>query len=191
MDIARSDLQELIAGCKRKDTSARKELYETYASAMMTICVRYVNERETARDILQEGFIKVYTKINTYSGSGSFEAWMKKIFVTTALEYLRDNKSIRFHVELQDYHNVTEDESTSVINDLTAEEIMNCIQELPNGFRTVFNLYAMEGYSHSEIASLLNIKEASSRSQLARARQILQMRIKELYSDKCKKTIKI
>lgn len=191
MDIERSDLRELIAGCIHKDTWARKELYDRYASAMFAICVRYVNERETARDILQEGFIKVYTKISTYSGSGSFEAWIKKIFVTTALEHLRDDKSLHFHVGLHEYHDTVEDNSGSAIAELSAGEILKCIQELPDGFRTVFNLYAIEGYSHAEIASMLNIKEASSRSQFARARQVLQTQIGELYNNKCKKTIKI
>ncbi|MDL2223096.1 sigma-70 family RNA polymerase sigma factor [Bacteroidales bacterium OttesenSCG-928-M11] len=184
MDTRTLDLDKIIAGCKRNDTQARKELYELYAPAMLGICVRYTKEKETARDILQDGFIKIYTKINTYSGTGSFEGWMKKVFVTTALEYLRDDKSLHYHTEISNYQESIEDFSVSVVNELSAKEIIDCIQELPDGFRTVFNLYAIEGYSHAEIASMLHIKEASSRSQYARARQLLQIRIKELFSKK-------
>jgi RNA polymerase sigma-70 factor (ECF subfamily) len=184
MDNKMSNQQELIAGCMNEDARARKKLYELYAPAMLGICVRYVNEKETARDILQEGFIKVFTKINSYSGSGSFEAWMRKIFVTTALEYLRSTKSIRLNVSLDDYGEsceITEDVAVSVVSKLSADEILRCIDELPVGFKTIFNLYAIEGYSHAEIAKMLNIKESSSRSQLARARQLLQTKIRKLY----------
>lgn len=184
MIIQALDLDAIIAGCKQDDYRAKKRLYELYAPVMLGICIRYVNERETARDILQDGFIKIYTKINTYSGTGSFEGWMKRIFVTTALEYLRDDKSLRYHQELNDYSESLEDSSVSVIKELSAQEIVNCIQELPEGFRTVFNLYAVEGYSHAEIAAMLHIKEASSRSQYARARQLLQAKLNELYDKK-------
>jgi RNA polymerase sigma factor, sigma-70 family len=182
MDSKVSNLEQLIAGCKKKDTWARKRLYELFAPAMQGVCVRYVNDKETARDILQEGFIKVYTKINSYSGLGSFEGWMRRVFVTTALEYLRNTKNIRHQMDIEDYREVTDNFQVSVLDQISADEIVQCIQELPTGFRTVFNLYAVEGYSHAEIAEMLNVKEASSRSQYARARQILQSKILNLYS---------
>jgi RNA polymerase sigma-70 factor (ECF subfamily) len=175
------DQQQLIIGCKRKDTWARKQLYELYAPTMWGICVRYVNERETARDILQEGFIKVYTKIDSYSGAGSFEGWMKKIFITSALEYLRAARVFRSNVNLNDYGETISNFDESIVEKISAEEILRCINELPAGFKTVFNLYAIEGYSHAEIAQMLNIKESSSRSQLARARYLLQTKIQDLY----------
>jgi RNA polymerase sigma-70 factor (ECF subfamily) len=182
MDNKIPELENLIAGCKRKDTLARKKLYELYAPTMLGICIRYVNEKETAQDVLQEGFIKVYTKIGNYSGSGSFEAWMKTIFITTALEYLRKTKRWRLNVNIDDYkETVTDNFDASMSAKLSADEIRRCINDLPLGFRTVFNLYAIEGYSHAEIAQLLGIKEVSSRSQLARARQLLQTRIQRLY----------
>ncbi|MDR2086076.1 MAG: sigma-70 family RNA polymerase sigma factor [Dysgonamonadaceae bacterium] len=182
MDDKMSELNRIIASCKRKDAEARKKLYELYASAMLAICFRYVKEKETAKDILQEGFIKVFTKIGDYSGSGSFEAWMKKVFVTTALEYLRSTKVWRLNVNMEDYEGtITDDFDVSIVAKLSADEITGHINELPPGFRTVFNLYAVEGYSHAEIARMLGIKEASSRSQLARARQLLQSKMQNAY----------
>ncbi|MDR0541500.1 MAG: sigma-70 family RNA polymerase sigma factor [Dysgonamonadaceae bacterium] len=179
-----SDQQDLIAGCKRKDTRARKKLYELYAPAMLGICVRYVDEKETARDILHEGFIKVFTKIESYSGAGSFEGWMRKIFVTSALEYLRSIKAFGGTVSLDYWNETADNNDTDIVEQLSAEEIVRCINELPPGFRTVFNLYAIEGYSHAEIAQLLNIQEVSSRSQFARARKMLQTKIRDLYKIK-------
>lgn len=175
------DQQQLITGCKQKETWARKQLYELYAPTMLGICVRYVNERETAWDILQEGFIKVYTKIDSYSGAGSFEGWMKKIFITSALEYLRVAKTFKYNLNLDEYGDAIGNFDESIVETISAEEILRCINELPVGFKTVFNLYAIEGYSHAEIAKMLKIKESSSRSQLARARQMLQIKIQKLY----------
>jgi RNA polymerase sigma-70 factor (ECF subfamily) len=181
MDNNLSNLQALISGCKCRENVARKKLYELYAPAMLGVCVRYVAEKDTARDILHEGFIKVFTKIDSYSGAGSFEGWMRKIFVTSALEYLRATKALRETVSL-DYSDETADNcDTHIVEQLSAEEILHCINELPAGFKMVFNLYAIEGYSHAEIAQLLHIQEATSRSQFARARQILQTKIQKLY----------
>jgi RNA polymerase sigma-70 factor (ECF subfamily) len=181
MDNKMLDQQQLITGCKRNDTWARKQLYELYAPTMWGICVRYVNERETARDILHEGFIKVYTKIDSYSGAGSFEGWMKRIFVTSALEYLRATRMFKSKINLNDYDETISNFDESIVEKISAEEIIRCVNELPVGFKTVFNLYAVEGYSHAEIAQMLNIKESSSRSQFARARYLLQTKIQELY----------
>ncbi|MDR0507818.1 MAG: sigma-70 family RNA polymerase sigma factor [Dysgonamonadaceae bacterium] len=182
MDNRQFEQEQLIAGCKRKEALARKKLYERYAPAMLGLCIRYVKERETAQDILQEGFIKIFTKIGEYSGTGSFEAWMKKVFVTTALEYLRQTKVWRSNVSLEDYNeNMIDHFDISMAAKLSADEILRHVNELPDGFRTVFNLYAIEGYSHAEIADMLGIKEASSRSQLARARSLLQTKIQNMY----------
>ena len=175
------DLEDLIAGCKCKELWARKKLYEQYAPAMLGICVRYVEEKETARDILHEGFIKIFTKIESYSGAGSFEGWMKRIFITCALEYLRDSKAMEGTVSLDYCEEAADRDQTTIIQQLSADEIIRCINELPPGFRMVFNLYAVEGYSHAEIAEMLNIQEATSRSQFARARQILQVKVRALY----------
>ena len=180
MDNKMSDLQILITGCKKQDAGARKKLYECYASAMMGICMRYVNEKETAKDLLQEGFIKVYTKIGSYSGNGSFEGWMKRIFITTALEYLRDDRQF-YDTCLNESSEAVDHCDVLMIEKLSVDEILRYINELPTGFKTIFNMYVIEGYSHTEIAKLLNIKESTSRSQLLRARQLLQTKIKKLF----------
>ena len=172
-----SEEELLIAGCKRNEMWARKNLYERYAPTMMGICVRYTSDRETARDVLQEGFIKLFAKVGTYSGTGSFEGWMRRVFVTTALEYLQKNRLNRF---FEEYDDTIEDTGNSALEKISADELLACIAKLPLGFRTVFNLYAIEGYSHSEIATILKIKESTSRSQFTRARQLLQKNIQSI-----------
>lgn len=170
---------DLIAGCKRGEMWARRELYEQYAGTMLSLCARYTGNRDTARDVLQDGFYKIFTKIGDYSGTGSFEGWMKRIFVTTALEQLRTN---RFLPILSEYEENIENTDISVFEKLSTDDLHRCIAELPDGFRTVFNLYAIEGYSHAEIAQMLKIKEVTSRSQFMRARQILQKNIQQFIS---------
>jgi len=172
--------QLLIAGCKRGEADARKKVYELYAPSMLSVCMRYVNNRETARDLLQDGFIKVYTKIDSYSGTGSFGGWIRRIFVTTALEYLRRNDTLRISTNIDDYNDVVENAGASALERISADELLACIAALPNGFRTVFNLFAIEGYSHAEIAEMLNIKESTSRSQFIRARKVLQKNVESL-----------
>lgn len=172
--------ERLIAGCKSGESWARKQVYEQYAPTMMGVCIRYINNRETARDLLQDGFIKVFTKIDTYSATGSFGGWIRRIFVTTALEHLRQNEALRNSIDVDEYNEVIENFDPSVIDLLSAKDLMGCIARLPNGFRTVFNLFAIEGYSHAEIAEMLNIKESTSRSQFVRARKILQKNVESL-----------
>jgi RNA polymerase sigma-70 factor (ECF subfamily) len=174
------DELELIAGCKRGELWARKKIYELYASAMMSVCMRYINNKETAKDLLQDGFIKVFTKIDTYSGFGSFKGWIRRVFVTTALEYLRRNDALRVSSDIDGFNDTIENMEASVVDQLSADDILACIAELPNGYRIVFNLYAIEGYSHSEIADMLNINESTSRSQFIRARKVLQRNVESL-----------
>ena len=172
-----SDEEQLIAGCKDGKPRAQKEIFEQYAPAMLSVCVRYVNDRETARDILQEGFIKLYTKIDTFSGIGSFAGWIRRIFVTTALEYLRQQDVLKQSVSIEEYSNSIPDNDTTVLDKISADDLMGYIAGLPDGYRIVFNLYAIEGYSHNEIAGMLGISESTSRSQFMRARKILQKNV--------------
>jgi RNA polymerase sigma factor (sigma-70 family) len=174
------DEQELIGGCKKNDPLSQKLLYKNYAPQMMSVCYRYVSDRDTAKDLLQEGFVKVFTKIKTYSGKGSFAGWIRRIFVTTSLEYLRENGSMKTTVSLDEQEDMEDERATSVLCTLSAEDLMGYVTQLPAGCRTVFNLYAIEGYSHQEIAKILKIKEHSSQSQLLRARRILQNKIKSI-----------
>jgi len=175
-----SEEQLVIAGCKKNESWARKKLYELYAPAMLGVCVRYTNDLEKAKDVLHEGFIKIFTRIDSYSEEGSLGGWMRRVFVTTALEFLKNDNTWR-HANVVDYENEIETVEISVVETMSAEEILKCISELPKGCQLVFNMYAIEGYSHAEIAKMLNIKEGSSRSQFAHARQLLQNKIQELY----------
>ncbi|OUO51814.1 RNA polymerase [Parabacteroides sp. An277] len=175
------DEQQLIAGCKQGNRLAQRELYEKYARKMGAVCLRYVNDKETARDLTQDGFIKVFTNIQTYTGTGSFEGWMRKIFVNGALEYLRKSDVLRESTDLDNTAELVQPDA-SAVSKLSADELMQLIRDLPPGFRTVFNMFAIEGYSHREISEALGITESTSRSQYTRARQLLQKQIKELYT---------
>ncbi len=172
--------QQLIEGCRKGNRKAQKELYEMYSRKMMGVCLRYVSDRETARDLLQDGFVKVFTSLTSYSGTGSFEGWMRKIFVNNALEYLRKSDVLRDATDLSNTAELVQPDS-SVISQMSAAELMQIVNELPIGFRTVFNLFAIEGYSHKEIGEMLRITESTSRSQYTRAKQLLQRRISQLY----------
>ncbi len=173
--------QQLIDECKKGNRLAQKELYDKYARKMMGVCLRYVSDRETARDLLQDGFVKVFTSLDTYTGSGVFDAWIRKIFVNGALEYLRRGDVLREASDWDSIAEPVESFSVSAVSELSAAELMKLVQELPAGFRAVFNLFAIEGYSHREIAEMMNITESTSRSQYTRARQLLQKRVKELF----------
>lgn len=173
--------QKLIEGCLNRESWAQKKMYELHASAMLSVCARYVPDRETARDLLQDGFIKLFTKIETYTGEGAFAGWMRRIFVTTALEYLRRNDALRQSASIDEYDNYIEDVDVTVLEKISADDLLKCVAELPNGYRTVFNLYAIEGYSHTEISNMLNINENTSRSQFMRARKILQKNVQSLF----------
>jgi len=175
-----SDEEQLIAGCKEGKPWAQKEIFERYSGVMLSVCVRYVTDRETARDILQDGFIKLYTKIDTFSGSGSFSGWIRRIFVTTSLEYLRQNDALKLRASIEEYGNSIPDNDATILDKISADDLMECISKLPDGYRTVFNLYAIEGYSHPEIAEMLGINESTSRSQFMRARKILQKNVHSL-----------
>jgi len=180
MDLSPSEEQLLVAGCKNNESGARKKLYELYAPAMLGVCVRYTNDYEKAKDILHEGFIKIFTKIDSYSGEGPLGGWMRRIFVTTALEYLKDAHTRQF-LNIADYGEKIETVEISALEKLSAEDILKCISELPKGCQLIFNMFAIEGYSHAEIAKVLNIKEGTSRSQFAHAKQLLKDKIQKLY----------
>jgi len=174
------DEQQIIDGCVRGEPWAQKKIYELYSSVMLGVCVRYVSDKETARDLLQDGFIKLFTKVDTFAGTGSFIGWMRRIFATTALEYLRRNDALKQSASIDEYDYFIEDVDVSILSKISADDLMTCVTELPNGYRTVFNLYAIEGYSHFEIANMLNISENTSRSQFMRARKILQKSVQTL-----------
>jgi RNA polymerase sigma factor (sigma-70 family) len=172
------DEKQLIEGCLKGNFSAQKKLYEHYAPLMMGVCMRYASCEAEAEDILQEGFIKVFQKIETFQGTGEIGAWIRKIMVNTALQKYRDTKNLRLHVEVDQFDYMLSDTS-DILAQLSAAELRAKIQELPTGFRMVFNLYAVEGYTHPEIAKELGISVGTSKSQYSRARAILRKKIEE------------
>jgi RNA polymerase sigma-70 factor (ECF subfamily) len=174
------DEKRLIDGYIRGESWACKEIYEAYAPAMMSVCMRYVNNRETARDLLQEGFIKVFQKKHTFMNTGPLGAWIRRIIVTTALEYLRKNEGGKPVAVLDDYADSLYEMDESALDRLSADELLACVARLPAGYRTVFNLFAIEGYSHQEIGGMLGINEVTSRTQYIRARNALQKSVQLL-----------
>lgn len=173
---------QLVIACKKQDRNAQKELYERYAPMMMAICMRYSGDEETARDLLHDGFIRIFTQIGTFSNKGSFEGWLRRIFVNLALENYRKEKQKYKFMEEYSYINDTDDFEATVdnifdIENIPKEEVFEMIRELPPGYRTVFNMYIFEEMSHKEIADSLDISEASSRSQFFRAKNMLKKKI--------------
>ena len=146
---------------------------------MFPLCIRYIGDREMAEDILQDGFITLFTRLRDYKGEGSFEGWARKIFVNTALMSLRKKDALKMSEELESVRGM-KDELPSQNQNIGYKELMKLVMQLPAGFRTVFNLSVLEGYSHKEIGDLLGISESTSRTQLSRARTWLQNKIKEL-----------
>jgi RNA polymerase sigma-70 factor (ECF subfamily) len=177
------DEKVIIDACVRGESWARKRVYEEYAPTMMSLCIRYAGNKEIARDLLQDGFIKVFTRIHTYSYKGAFAGWMYRIFVTTSLEYLRKTDALKSAVDIMDYSEQLKDVDVSVLDRLSEEDLMDCIEKLPPGYRTVFNMYAIEGYSHKEIAEILGISITTSKTQFLRARTALQKSVKSLMNN--------
>jgi RNA polymerase sigma factor (sigma-70 family) len=155
-------------------------LFEKYAGKMMSLCLRYTNDQQEAQDILQIGFLKVFDYIHQYSGEGSFEGWMRKVFASIAIRQL--GKKRIYFTPVEDVNNDTVAEDPAIVSKLSEDEIHQLIRNLPTGYRTVFNLNVVEGYTHEEIAELLNIQPATSRSQLLKARKMLQAFIFKRYN---------
>jgi RNA polymerase sigma factor (sigma-70 family) len=166
---------DLIKGCLKGERKAQQHLYEQYSKKFMAICLRYIKDRDTAEDVMIEGFMKIFEKLSQYEAKGSFEGWMKRIIVTQALLSLRSNRNLAMEVHVE-AHFETADQAYE-LNHMEAAELLALVQELPVGYRTVFNLYAIEGYSHAEIGDLLGITESTSKSQLNRARNVLKQKI--------------
>jgi len=173
-------LEQLISGCIKKDNRSQKLLYETFSPKLYAVCLRYMNSREEAQDVLQDGFLKIFTKIASYNFEGSFEGWLRRIIVNTALEQLRKNKS-KFEERFDESNHPQRPVTNSAEGKLEMEELIRALHQLALGYRTVFNLYVIEGFSHAEIAEQLGISEATSKSQLSRAKSILQQIIHQLH----------
>jgi RNA polymerase sigma factor (sigma-70 family) len=174
---------DLIKGCIAGERRMQQELYSRFSPKMYAVCLRYAGKADDAEDILQDGFIKIYKNLDKYRGDGSFEGWIRRIFVNTAIEHFRRKTHLQTIGEQED--NTIESKAFNALDNLAEKDILKIIQQLSPGYRTVFNMYVVEGFTHKEIADSLGISEGTSKSQLARARVILQEMVKE-YTDRVK-----
>jgi RNA polymerase sigma-70 factor (ECF subfamily) len=206
--------QEIINGCKKYHKVAQKALYEKYAPLMRGVCIRYVNPKNEVKDVLQEGFLKVFSKINDYKSLGSFEGWMKRIMINHAINHYYKNRKHYQHIDINDINeseiyyeisDITEDSADENSmspdelqqNEINAEiiekvgfthkELMEILDHVPESFRVVFNLHCVEHYKHEEIAELLNIDISTSRTRLLRARKIIRRILYQKSIDKLSK----
>lgn len=172
---------ELSEQCRQGNNRARRELYERYAGRLLAICLRYVSDRDTAQDLLHDGFLKIFGSFDkfTWRGEGSLRAWMERVMVNTALQYLRKNDVINQASPLEEVPEVYDEPDDDDIEMIPQSVLMQFVRELPPGYRTVFNLYTFENKSHKEIALLLGINEKSSASQLFRAKSTLIRKVKD------------
>ena len=172
------DDKELIKKCLKNSESGFDELYKRFSSKMFGVCLRYARNYHDAEDLLHEGFIRVFQKMKDYRGEGSLNGWMRRIMVTTAINYYRKKNTSLFELDSKDSL-VSDENYEDGISYMSTKELLNYIQLMPDGYRTIFNLYVIEGYKHSEIAELLNISENTSKSQLLKARKALMIKVKD------------
>lgn len=166
------DQKSLINDCLRGQRAAQKRLYEHFSSMMLSVCYRYTKSMDDAEDVLQEGFIKVFTYLHQYKGDGELGAWVRRIMVNTAINYLKKNRNYQTDLSFDDMplHPVSYDDPVITLD---TKQLADLIRQLPPGFQTIFNLHAVEGYTHVEIGEMLGINEGTSRSQYSRARALL------------------
>lgn len=174
------ELEQIIEGCRLGNSDARRELYELYGAKMFGVVRRYVRDASTAEDLLHDGFVTLYMRIGDYRGEGSFEGWCRRIFVNTVLSYFRKKNPLNMADEVDTVAGRVSPPG-GAIDTLTADEIKRCVDELPDGYRMVFNMHAVEEYSYDEIAEVLNISEVTVRSQYLRARTKLMEIMKKRY----------
>lgn len=172
--------KELIKGCIARRQEYQRMLFEKYAGRMMSVCLRYANDQHDAQDILQVGFVKVFDHLHQFRQEGSFEGWMRRVFVSVAIRHLSKRK-LHFDEIGEDHQEIAADDG-GVLSRISEDEIHGLIRSLPDGYRTVFNLHVVEGYSHEEIAKMLNIQSSTSRTQLLKARKLLQGLISKCFN---------
>jgi len=173
------DEQSLIAGCIKGNQIAQKTLFERFSPKFFALCLRYMKSTDDAEDVLQEGMVKIFTKLPEYSGKGSFEGWMRRIIVNTCLDQIRKNQKLKFDVSI-DKEEYKLSMNAHILENMSANELIEEIKKMPPGYRVVFNMFAIEGYSHQEIAQKLGVKESTSKSQYLRARAYLKERINKI-----------
>lgn len=170
----------LIAECVKGNAKAQKLLFDKYASKMLAVCMRYFSNKMEAEDVFQEGFVKVFKNIGDFKNLGSFEGWIRRIFIHAALDELRKHKDFLVESDVQDIPHQLSPLNNRADNQLLADDLMKMVMALPDGYRTIFNMFALEGYSHKEIAELLNISENTSKSQYFRAKALLRTQLEKI-----------
>lgn len=163
---------ELIDKCLQGDQRAQKALFDKFSGKMMAVCYRYAGDYESAEDILQDGFVKVFKHLHAFKREGSFEGWIRRTMVNTSLDHLRKSNKMKIDADISEAEYLAGDDEKSV-SKLRVEEMMKLIEEMPPGYRTVFNMFAIEGYSHQEIAEELGVTESTSKTQFRKARTYL------------------
>ncbi len=163
----------LIEDCINNSSVAQRELYNRFSGILFGICYRYASCRQDAEDMLQEGFIKIFTKISSFENKGNFEGWMKRVMVHTCINYLKKNKRFDSIISIEEVFHL-EIKEESIASKLLGKQVMECLRLLPIGYRTVINLYAIEGYNHKEIGDMLEIGESTSRSQYIRGKNVME-----------------
>ncbi|HEX2968795.1 MAG TPA: RNA polymerase sigma factor [Bacteroidales bacterium] len=172
--------QQIIDGCARHDRRAQQELYNRYSRFLLGVCMRYSIDKSEAEDILQESFIKIYFNIKDFSGTGSFIGWLRKVAVNTAITHYNRNLKFRYHLEIEEYISLETGQAGFEEDFFTSEELYRVLNELPAGYRIVFNLYAVDGYKHKEIAEMLGIDTNTSKSQYSRAKAAIRDKLDKL-----------
>ena len=172
--------KDILAGCIKGKQSAQRELFERYSRLLLAVCNRYAENIEEAEDVMQEGFVKIFLNIKEFKAEGSLVAWMRRIMINTAITHYHKMRKHRYHDDLDDVSESRFEEATWAESEFTREELYNVIHQMPEGYRVVFNLYAVEGYKHREIAEILKIDENTSKSQYSRGRSWLQERLIKL-----------
>jgi RNA polymerase sigma factor (sigma-70 family) len=180
MNLSMDGEKDIVAGCIQGKQSAQRKLFDSYSRLLLGVCNRYAANIEEAEDIMQEGFVKIFLNIKEFKGDGSLVAWMRRIMINTAITHYHKMRKHRYHDDLDEVRESKLEDADWSEADFTREELFNIIHRMPEGYRMVFNLYAVEGYKHREIAEILEIDENTSKSQYSRARRWLQERLVRL-----------
>jgi len=178
--------RQIIEGCAKHERKAQKELYNRYSRFLLGVCLRYATDKAEAEDILQESFLKIFFNVKDFSGTGSFIGWLRKVAVNTAITHYHKNLKYRYHVDIDEYVSVEAGVTSFEEDFFTSEELYKVLNELPAGYRLVFNLYAVEGYKHKEIAEMLGIDTNTSKSQYSRAKAVIRNKLERLGKIKSK-----
>ncbi len=172
--------QQIIDGCANHERKAQQILYDKYSHFLLGVCMRYATDKTEAEDILQDSFLKIFSNIKDFSGTGSFIGWLRKVAVNTAITHYHKNLKYRYHIDIEEYVSVEAGVTSFEEDFFTSEELYRVLNELPTGYRMVFNLYAVEGYKHKEIAEILGVDTNTSKSQYSRAKAVIREKLEKL-----------